>query len=49
VELMIAALKDIVENINQYQNDYIYDSHKNIFWHKNDPDNDFLMKKWFTL
>ena len=49
VNLMIDALKDIVENIQKYQNDYIYDNRKNIFWHKNDPDDEELMQKWFTL
>jgi selenocysteine lyase/cysteine desulfurase len=49
VDLMITALKDIVENIREYHEDYNYDNRKNIFWHKNDPEDEFLMKKWFTL
>jgi hypothetical protein len=49
VDLMITALKAIVKNIQEYKKDYIYDNRKNIFWHKNDPDDEELMQKWFTL
>jgi selenocysteine lyase/cysteine desulfurase len=49
VDLMIFALKDIVKNSDQYQNDYVYDIRKNIFRHKNDPDDAELLRKWFSL
>ncbi|RIH65863.1 aminotransferase class V-fold PLP-dependent enzyme [Mariniphaga sediminis] len=49
VDLMIFALKDIVKNSRKYQADYIYDNRKNIFRHKNGPDNEELMQKWFSL
>lgn len=49
VELMITALKDIVKNIQEYQSRYVYDNHKNIFWHLNDVSDSGLVKKWFTL
>ncbi len=49
VELMITALKDIVENIDTYREDYVYDNHTNVFWHKNEKSDEELMKNWFTL
>jgi len=49
VDLMITALKDIVENIQEYQKDYIYDNRKNIFWHKNDTNRSELIKTWFDF
>lgn len=49
VEIMITALKDIVENIDKYNKDYIYDNHTNVFWHKNEKSNEEMIKKWFTL
>ncbi len=49
VNLMITAVKDIVENIKIYKKEYIYDNHKNIFWHAKDVSDTDLMKKWFTL
>ena len=49
VELMITALKDIVANIKEYEKEYLYDNHKNIFWHSKDISDADLIKKWFTL
>jgi selenocysteine lyase/cysteine desulfurase len=49
VELMITALKDIVKNIGEYEKQYDYDDHKNIFWHKNDKGKENVMQDWFTL
>jgi selenocysteine lyase/cysteine desulfurase len=49
VQIMIAALKDITGNIDKYRNDYLYDSRKNIFWHKNDLSPDRKISDWFSL
>ncbi|MGC9355813.1 MAG: aminotransferase class V-fold PLP-dependent enzyme, partial [Mariniphaga sp.] len=49
VHLMITALKDIVANIKEYEKQYDYDNHKNIFWHKNDKGKENVMRDWFTL
>jgi hypothetical protein len=49
VKLMITALKDVVKNIKNYEKSYIYDNHKNIFWHKNDVSDSDLIQKWFSL
>ncbi len=49
VDLVIIALHDITANIDLYKNDYIYNNRKNIFVHKNDPGNEMLMSKWFSL
>jgi selenocysteine lyase/cysteine desulfurase len=49
INLMISALKDIVENIKEYEKSYLYDNHKNIFWHKKDTSDADLIQKWFSL
>jgi len=49
INMMITALKDIVENIHDYKKEYIYDNRKNIFWHMHDVSDAGLIKKWFTL
>ncbi len=49
VDLMITALKDIVENVELYRESYIYDNRKNIFCHKNDPDDAEKISQWFNL
>ena len=49
VDLMVTALNDIIENIDTYQNDYIYNNHTNEYWHKNQKDDKELMNSWFTL
>jgi len=49
VQIMITALKDIAENIDKYRNDYLYDSRKNIFWHKNDLSPERKTSDWFSL
>ncbi|WP_346862892.1 aminotransferase class V-fold PLP-dependent enzyme [uncultured Draconibacterium sp.] len=49
VDLMMEGLKDIISNIDDYKNDYIYDNHTNAFFHKNEKSDEALMKKWFTL
>ncbi|WP_347838573.1 aminotransferase class V-fold PLP-dependent enzyme [uncultured Draconibacterium sp.] len=49
VDTMITALKDIVGNIESYKNDYVYVNRTNVFWHKDENNDDTLMQKWFTL
>lgn len=49
VELMITALNDIVENIETYKKDYVYNNHTNVFWHKNEKNDEELMEGWFSL
>ena len=49
IDLTIDALKDIVENIENYKKDYIYDNRINVFWHKDEKRDDELMQKWFSL
>jgi len=49
VDLTISALKDIIINIEEYQDDYVYDNHTNVFWHKDEKDNKKLMEEWFSL
>jgi len=49
VDLMILALKDIITNIDTYQKDYIYQNKTNSYFHKDEKDDQDLMKKWFTL
>ena len=49
VNLMISALKDIVENIKEYEKQYDYDNRKNIFWHKKDKGKEKVMRDWFTM
>jgi selenocysteine lyase/cysteine desulfurase len=49
VEIMINALKDIVENIETYKNDYVHVTRSNVFRHKNQSDHIDLMQEWFTL
>ena len=36
--IIIDALKQIIENINEWQKDYCYDKHTNEFHHINFPD-----------
>ena len=49
VDLMITALSDIIENIETYKKDYIYNNHTNEFFHNNQKSDEELMRKWFTL
>lgn len=49
VELMITALNDIVENIENYNKDYTHDKHTNVYWHKDEKSDDELMESWFSL
>ncbi len=49
VKLMIAALKDIVENIDIYKKDYKYETRTNVFRHKNEISDKSLMQDWFSL
>ncbi len=49
IDLVISALHDIVVHIEEYNNDYIYNNRRNSFIHKNEPGNEDLMNKWFSL
>lgn len=49
VDLMITALKDISAHIDTYRESYVYDNHKNVFRHRDDPDDAPLIQQWFTL
>ena len=49
VDLMITALNDIIENIETYKVDYIYNNHTNEYWHKNQKGDEELMERWFSL
>ena len=42
VELMITALKDIVKNIDSCRKDYTYFNRTNLFWHKNEKNDDYI-------
>ncbi len=49
IDLMIAGLKDIVENTGDYEKQYDYDIHKNIFRHKKDAGKADQLRNWFSL
>lgn len=49
VHFFIDALRDIVENIDAYKNDYNYFPKENIFRHKQEKDYTGLVKEWFSL
>ena len=49
VDIMITALKDIVENIDIYQKDYIHVQRSNVFRHKDHDKESEFMKDWFTV
>ena len=49
IDLMITALNDIIENIETYKNDYIYNNKTNEYWHKNQKGDEELMNSWFSL
>jgi selenocysteine lyase/cysteine desulfurase len=49
VEIMIKAVKDIIENIDTYKKDYVHVKRSNIFRHKNQIDEPSFMKDWFTV
>lgn len=49
VALMIEALRDITENIETYSQDYEYNNHTNVYWHKNDNFGSGSTDNWFRL
>jgi len=49
VNLMISALRDIVENNDIYKKDYVYENRTNVYWHKNEKKDKELINKWFSL
>jgi selenocysteine lyase/cysteine desulfurase len=47
---IINAIKEIVDNINDWQSDYDYDIHKNVFFHKSYNGNlNEQINEWFNL
>ncbi len=49
VKLMLDALNDIIQNIDEYSKDYIYENHTNTYFHKKENPKDLLIEDWFTL
>jgi selenocysteine lyase/cysteine desulfurase len=49
VELFIDALRDIVDNYEEYASDYTYFPKENIFRHRNENQYENLVKEWFKL
>jgi selenocysteine lyase/cysteine desulfurase len=49
VDIMIAALEDITENIDLYRSIYVYDNRRNAFRHKDDIGDEAMISEWFTL
>lgn len=49
VDLMIFALNDIIANIKIYEKDYTHDNRTNVYWHKNEKNDDTLINRWFSL
>ena len=48
VEIMIAALIEIVANIESYKNDYVHVQRSNVFRHKNQNTEAVFLKDWFS-
>ncbi len=50
IYFIINAIKEIVENIENWQRDYAYDLHKNEFFHISDSGNQYeMIREWFNL
>lgn len=49
VDITIDALKDIVQNIRTYANDYTYFNRSNTFRHKKGTGYNRMMQNWFTI
>jgi len=50
IYFIINAIKEIVENIENWQSDYAYDLHKNEFFHISDSGNQSeMIREWFNL
>ena len=50
LHLIINSIKEIVENIDEWQNDYSYDIHKNEFFHISvNGEERERVKDWFDL
>lgn len=52
IHTFIDALKQIVLNVREWKNDYIYDSRRNEFFHKSEVNSDAVdkqIKHWFKL
>ena len=44
VNLIIAAVKEIAENIQSWKEDYVYDLHKNEYYHKSYSEKENIYK-----
>jgi selenocysteine lyase/cysteine desulfurase len=49
VHTFIDGLKDIVENIETYREDYLYDRHLNVYWHRQEKSQEGIIADWFRL
>ena len=50
IYFIINAIREIVENIENWQTDYDYDLHKNEFFHTaDDGSQSEMIRKWFSL
>lgn len=50
LDIFVDAIKQIVENIDEWQKDYIYNKQINEFRHKDEPeDKTVIVQKWFNL
>jgi selenocysteine lyase/cysteine desulfurase len=46
----VESLKQLVANVDEWKNDYIYNKKKNEFRHKNEPeDKTIIVQEWFNL
>ena len=44
IDFIVNAIKEIVKNIDSWKKDYLYDSHKNEYYHKNGYDKESIFK-----
>ena len=49
VKFIIDAINEVVKNIVSWQKDYVYDLHKNEFFHISGKNNTDVIKKWFEI
>ena len=45
---IINAIKDIIENVEEWQNDYKYDQKTNEFYYKDGYELDLVVDEWFN-
>ena len=50
LEFIMDSIEEIINNIDEYSEDYIYDSGKNEFYHKSESPEDFkFLSDWLSL